>query len=382
MVIFAPMKFEIQGKDPNSKARAATISTAHGEIQTPIFMPVGTVASVKSVHQRELKEDIKAQIILGNTYHLYLRPGIGILNQAGGLHKFMNWDRPILTDSGGFQVYSLSDRRKVTEEGVRFKSHIDGSYHMFTPEYSMEIQRNIGADIIMAFDELTGIPVEYKDAKRAMHVTHRWLERCRNWLNENPSLYGYEQTLYPIVQGNSFHDLRKESAEYVANFGADGNAIGGLSVGEPEEVMYEITDLVTDILPQDKPRYLMGVGTPWNILECIALGVDQFDCVMPTRNARNGMLFTWNGVMNMKNAKWKDDFSPLDESGKSYVDSYYSKAYVRHLFVAEEYLGKQIASVHNLAFYLDLVQTARKHILDGDFTEWKNRILPQLKQRL
>lgn len=382
MVIFAPMKFEIQGKDPNSKARAATISTAHGEIQTPIFMPVGTVASVKSVHQRELKEDIKAQIILGNTYHLYLRPGIGILNQAGGLHKFMNWDRPILTDSGGFQVYSLSDRRKVTEEGVRFKSHIDGSYHMFTPEYSMEIQRNIGADIIMAFDELTGIPAEYKDAKRAMHVTHRWLERCRNWLNENPSLYGYEQTLYPIVQGNSFHDLRKESAEYVANFGADGNAIGGLSVGEPEEVMYEITDLVTDILPQDKPRYLMGVGTPWNILECIALGVDQFDCVMPTRNARNGMLFTWNGVMNMKNAKWKDDFSPLDESGKSYVDSYYSKAYVRHLFVAEEYLGKQIASVHNLAFYLDLVQTARKHILDGDFTEWKNRILPQLKQRL
>lgn len=382
MVIFAPMKFEITGQDLHSKARSATISTAHGEIQTPIFMPVGTVASVKSVHQRELKEDIKAQIILGNTYHLYLRPGIGILNQAGGLHKFMNWDRPILTDSGGFQVYSLSDRRKVTEEGVRFKSHIDGSYHMFTPEYSMEIQRNIGADIIMAFDELTGIPAEYKDAKRAMHVTHRWLERCRTWLNENPSLYGYEQTLYPIVQGNSFHDLRKESAEYVANFGADGNAIGGLSVGEPEEVMYEITDLVTDILPQDKPRYLMGVGTPWNILECIALGVDQFDCVMPTRNARNGMLFTWNGVMNMKNAKWKDDFSPLDESGTSYVDSYYSKAYVRHLFVAEEYLGKQIASVHNLAFYLDLVQTARKHILDGDFTEWKNRILPQLKQRL
>lgn len=382
MVIFAPMKFEIQGKDPNSKARAATISTAHGEIETPIFMPVGTVASVKSVHQRELKDDIQAQIILGNTYHLYLRPGIDILNQAGGLHKFMNWDRPILTDSGGFQVYSLSDRRKVTEDGVRFKSHIDGSYHMFTPEYSMEIQRNIGADIIMAFDELTGIPAEYKDAKRAMHVTHRWLERCRTWLNENPPLYGYEQTLYPIVQGNSFHDLRKDSAEFVANFGADGNAIGGLSVGEPEEVMYEITDLVTDILPQDKPRYLMGVGTPWNILECIALGVDQFDCVMPTRNARNGMLFTWNGVMNMKNAKWKDDFSALDESGTSYVDSYYSKAYVRHLFVAEEYLGKQIASVHNLAFYLDLVQTARKHILDGDFTEWKNQVLPQLKQRL
>ncbi|NLN33485.1 MAG: tRNA guanosine(34) transglycosylase Tgt [Flavobacteriaceae bacterium] len=376
------MKFEIQGKDSNSKARAGKISTAHGEIETPIFMPVGTVASVKSVHQRELKEDIKAQIILGNTYHLYLRPGIEILNQAGGLHKFMNWDRPILTDSGGFQVYSLSDRRKVSEEGVRFKSHIDGSYHMFTPEYSMEIQRNIGADIIMAFDELTGIPAEYKDAKRAMHVTHRWLERCRAWLNGNPALYGYEQTLYPIVQGNSFLDLRRESAEFVANFGADGNAIGGLSVGEPEEVMYEITDLVTDILPQDKPRYLMGVGTPWNILECIALGVDQFDCVMPTRNARNGMLFTWNGVMNMKNAKWKDDFSALDESGTSYVDSYYSKAYVRHLFVAEEYLGKQIASVHNLAFYLDLVRTAREHIIRGDFNEWKDRVIPQLRVRL
>lgn len=382
MFIFASMKFEIQGKDSNSKARAGKISTAHGEIETPIFMPVGTVASVKSVHQRELKEDIKAQIILGNTYHLYLRPGIEILNQAGGLHKFMNWDRPILTDSGGFQVYSLSDRRKVSEEGVRFKSHIDGSYHMFTPEYSMEIQRNIGADIIMAFDELTGIPAEYKDAKRAMHVTHRWLERCRAWLNGNPALYGYEQTLYPIVQGNSFHDLRRESAEFVANFGADGNAIGGLSVGEPEEVMYEITDLVTDILPEDKPRYLMGVGTPWNILECIALGVDQFDCVMPTRNARNGMLFTWKGVMNMKNAKWKDDFSALDESGTSYVDSYYSKAYVRHLFVAEEYLGKQIASVHNLAFYLDLVRTAREHIIRGDFNEWKDRVIPQLRVRL
>lgn len=376
------MNFQVLQTDSQSKARAGEITTAHGQIQTPIFMPVGTVASVKSVHQRELKEDIKAQIILGNTYHLYLRPGIDILNRAGGLHKFMNWDLPILTDSGGFQVYSLSDRRKVSEEGVRFKSHIDGSYHMFTPEYSMEIQRNIGADIIMAFDELTGIPAEYKDAKRAMQVTHRWLERCRNWLNENPPLYGYEQTLYPIVQGNSFHDLRKESADFIANFGADGNAIGGLSVGEPEDVMYEITDLVTDILPKDKPRYLMGVGTPWNILECISLGVDQFDCVMPTRNARNGMLFTWNGVMNMKNAKWKDDFTPLDEFGKCYVDSHYSKAYVRHLFVADEYLGKQIASVHNLAFYLDLVQTARKHILDGDFVQWKNQILPQLKQRL
>lgn len=376
------MKFEIQKTDLHSKARAGEITTDHGVIQTPIFMPVGTVASVKSVHQRELKDDIKAQIILGNTYHLYLRPGTGILHQAGGLHKFMNWDRPILTDSGGFQVYSLATSRKKTDDGVRFKSHIDGSYHMFTPEKSMEIQRYIGADIIMAFDELTGIPAEYREAKRAMHITHRWLERCRTWLNENPELYGHQQTLYPIVQGNSFIDLRKESAQYVADFGADGNAIGGLSVGEPEEMMYEITDLVTDILPKDKPRYLMGVGTPWNILECIALGVDQFDCVMPTRNARNGMLFTWNGVMNMRNAKWKDDFSPLDESGSSFVDSQYSKAYVRHLFIAEEYLGKQIASVHNLAFYLDLVQTARKHILEGDFNEWKNQIVPQLKQRL
>lgn len=376
------MNFQIEQSDPHSKARAGEITTAHGKIETPIFMPVGTVASVKSVHQRELRDDIKAQIILGNTYHLYLRPGIEILNKAGGLHKFMNWDLPILTDSGGFQVYSLSDRRKVSEEGVRFKSHIDGSYHMFSPEYSMEIQRNIGADIIMAFDELTGIPAQYKDAKRAMNVTHRWLERCKTWLNENPPLYGYEQTLYPIVQGNSFHDLRKESAEYIANFDAEGNAIGGLSVGEPEDVMYEITDLVTEILPKEKPRYLMGVGTPWNILECIALGVDQFDCVMPTRNARNGMLFTWNGVMNMKNAKWKDNFTPLDELGTSYVDSDYSKAYVRHLFISDEYLGKQIASVHNLAFYLDLVRTARKHILDGDFTQWKNQVVPKLRQRL
>ncbi len=376
------MNFQIEQSDPHSKARAGEITTAHGKIQTPIFMPVGTVASVKSVHQRELKEDIKAQIILGNTYHLYLRPGIEILNKAGGLHKFMNWDLPILTDRGGFQVYSLSDRRKVSEEGVRFKSHIDGSYHMFSPEYSMEIQRNIGADLIMAFDELTGIPAEFKNAKRAMNVTHRWLERCRTWLDENPPLYGYEQTLYPIVQGNSFHDLRKESAEYIANFGAEGNAIGGLSVGEPEDVMYEITDLVTEILPKEKPRYLMGVGTPWNLLECIALGIDQFDCVMPTRNARNGMLFTWNGVMNMKNAKWKEDFTALDEMGTCFVDSEYSKAYVRHLFISDEYLGKQIASIHNLAFYLDLVRTARKHILDGDFTAWKNQVVPKLRQRL
>lgn len=376
------MEFNILANDANSSARAGKFKTGHGEVETPIFMPVGTVASVKAVHQKELEEDIKAQIILGNTYHLYLRPGMEVMNKAGGLHEFMNWKKPILTDSGGFQVYSLSDIRKVNEEGVRFQSHIDGSYHMFTPEFSMEIQRNIGADIIMAFDELTGIPVEYSNAKRAMHVTHRWLERCRNWLEENPPLYGHDQSLFPIVQGNSFSDLRKESAKYIADFGAEGNAIGGLSVGEPEEVMYEITDLVCEILPKDKPRYLMGVGTPWNILECISLGIDMFDCVMPTRNARNGQLFTWNGVMNMKNAKWKDDFSVLDEFGSSFVDSFYSKAYVRHLFVANEYLGKQIASIHNLAFYLELVRVAREHIIQGDFREWKDRIVPQLKQKI
>ncbi|MCT7903983.1 MAG: tRNA guanosine(34) transglycosylase Tgt [Candidatus Ornithobacterium hominis] len=376
------MNFKIEATDALSAARAGELITAHGKVKTPIFMPVGTVASVKSVHQRELKEDIQAQIILGNTYHLYLRPGIEILNAAGGLHRFMNWDAPILTDSGGFQVYSLSDIRKVSEEGVRFQSHIDGSYHLFSPEYSMEIQRNIGADIIMAFDELTGIPATYQNAKKAMEVTHRWLERCRNWLRENPPLYGYPQTLFPIVQGNSYKDLRTESAKYIADFNADGNAIGGLSVGEPEEMMYEITDLVCGILPQEKPRYLMGVGTPWNILECISLGVDMFDCVMPTRNARNGMLFTWNGVINIKNARWKDDFSPLDENGTSYVDQQYSKAYLRHLFIAKEYLAKQIASIHNLAFYLDLVRTARQKIMEESFEAWKNQVIPQLKNRL
>ncbi|SHL23098.1 tRNA-guanine transglycosylase [Chishuiella changwenlii] len=376
------MKFSIDKKDEFSKARAGVVETDHGTIQTPIFMPVGTVGTVKSVHQRELEEDIKAQIILGNTYHLYLRPGTDILHKAGGLHQFINWQKPILTDSGGFQVYSLATSRKKSEEGVKFKSHIDGSYHMFTPEKSMEIQRYIGADIFMAFDELTGIPAKYHDAKRAMHVTHRWLERCRTWLNNNPEYYGHKQTLFPIVQGNDFKDLRQESAKYIADFGAEGNAIGGLSVGEPEPIMYEMTDIVTEILPQDKPRYLMGVGTPWNIIECIALGVDMFDCVMPTRNARNGMLFTWNGVMNMKNAKWKDCFEPLDETGTSYVDSYYTKAYVRHLFNANESLGKQIASIHNLAFYLDLVKVAREHILAGDFAQWKEQIVPQLKQRM
>ena len=376
------MKFSIDKKDEFSKARAGVLETDHGTIQTPIFMPVGTVGTVKAVHQRELEEDIKAQIILGNTYHLYLRPGTDILHKAGGLHKFMNWSKPILTDSGGFQVFSLASSRKKSEEGVKFKSHIDGSYHMFTPEKSMEIQRYIGADIFMAFDELTGIPAKYHDAKRAMHVTHRWLERCRTWLNNNPEYYGHKQSLFPIVQGNDFKDLRKESAKYISDFGADGNAIGGLSVGEPEPVMYEMTDIVTEILPQDKPRYLMGVGTPWNIIECIALGVDMFDCVMPTRNARNAMLFTWNGVINIKNAKWKDCYEPLDPSGTSYVDSYYSKAYVRHLFNAQESLGKQIASIRNLAFYLDLVRVAREHILAGDFAQWKEQIVPQLKQRL
>ncbi len=376
------MKFSIEQIDPLSKARAAVVTTDHGEIQTPIFMPVGTVGTVKAVQQKELVDDINAQIILGNTYHLYLRPGTEILHKAGGLHQFMNWEKPILTDSGGFQVFSLASSRKKSENGVRFKSHIDGSYHLFTPEKSMEIQRFIGADIMMAFDELTGIPAEYHDAKRAMNVTHRWLERCRVWLDDNPEFYGHKQTLFPIVQGNDFKDLRQESAKYISDFNAEGNAIGGLSVGEPEEVMYEMTDLVTDILPKEKPRYLMGVGTPWNILEGIALGVDMFDCVMPTRNARNGMLFTWKGVMNMKNAKWKDNFEALDEDGTSFVDQYYSKAYVRHLFNAQEFLGKQIASLHNLAFYLDLVRVAREHILAGDFTEWKNQIVPQLKTRL
>lgn len=376
------MNFSIQAKDPQSSARAATFTTGHGEVQTPIFMPVGTVASVKTVHQRELEDDIKAQIILGNTYHLYLRPTTDILRQAGGLHGFMNWNRPILTDSGGYQVFSLANNRKITEEGVKFKSHIDGSYHLFTPERAMEIQREIGADIIMAFDECTPYPCEYRAAKSSMEMTHRWLKRCINWLNENPEIYGHPQYLFPIVQGSTYKDLREKSAHFVAEQGAVGNAIGGLSVGEPEEDMYEMTSLVTAILPKDKPRYLMGVGTPWNILENISLGVDMFDCVMPTRNARNGMLFTWNGVMNMKNAKWKDDFSVLDESGTSYVDSAYSKAYVRHLFVAGEYLGKQIASIHNLAFYLDLVRVAREHIIAGDFAQWKSQIIPKLKNRL
>ncbi len=364
------------------KARAGKITTDHGEIQTPIFMPVGTVASVKTIHQRELEEDIKAQIILGNTYHLYLRPGMETMQKAGGLHKFMNWHKPILTDSGGYQVFSLSDSRKMSEEGVKFKSHIDGSYHFISPEKSMEIQRQIGADIFMAFDECTPFPCEYNQAKLSMELTHRWLKRCIEWTKTHEEIYTHKQNLFPIVQGSIYHDLRKISAENIAEAGAVGNAIGGLSVGEPEEIMYEITDIVTDILPKEKPRYLMGVGTPWNILESIGNGIDMMDCVMPTRNARNAMLFTWQGVINMKNLKWKDDFSPLDEFGTSFVDREYSKAYVRHLFVSKEYLAKQIASIHNLAFYLDLVKVAREHILVGDFYEWKTQIIPQLKQRL
>lgn len=376
------MKFEIKGLDPKSSARAGSITTDHGVIETPIFMPVGTVGTVKGVHQRELKEDINPDIILGNTYHLYLRPQTAILESAGGLHKFMNWDRNILTDSGGYQVYSLSERRKITEEGVKFKSHIDGSYHFFSPENVMEIQRTIGADIIMAFDECTPYPCEFNYARRSMHMTHRWLKRCVEHLEKVPPKYGYNQSFFPIVQGSTFKDLRQQSAEFIASVGAEGNAIGGLSVGEPAEEMYEMTDIVCNILPKDKPRYLMGVGTPINILENIALGIDMFDCVMPTRNARNGMLFTAHGTVNIKNKKWENDFSPIDEMGITYVDTYYTKAYLRHLFASNELLGKQIASIHNLGFYLWLVREARKHILAGDFTTWKNQMVKQMDKRL
>ena len=376
------MNFELLTTDATTHARAGRITTDHGVTETPIFMPVGTVASVKGVQQRELAQDINADIILGNTYHLYLRPTTSILEQAGGLHKFMHWDRNILTDSGGYQVYSFSSTRKIKEEGVRFKSHIDGSYHFFSPEKSMEIQRSIGADIIMAFDECTPYPCEYAYAKRSMHMTHRWLDRCISYLEENAPKYGYNQSLFPIVQGSVYPDLRRASAEYIASKGADGNAIGGLSVGEPAEKMYEITEIVCDILPKDKPRYLMGVGTPINILENIALGVDMFDCVMPTRNARNGMLFTAHGTINIKNKKWENDFSPIDENGYTFVDTYYTKAYLRHLFAAEEFLGKQIATIHNLGFYLWLVREARKHILQGDFSQWKNQMVSQMNNRL
>jgi queuine tRNA-ribosyltransferase len=376
------MTFELNEKDPQSKARAGKITTDHGVIETPIFMPVGTVGTVKGVHQTELKNEINPDIILGNTYHLFLRPKMDVLEKAGGLHKFMNWDRNILTDSGGYQVYSLSGRRKINEEGVKFKSHIDGSMHFFTPENVMETQRTIGADIIMAFDECTPYPCDYNYAKRSMHKTHRWLDRCINHLEKLPFKYGYEQTFFPIVQGSTYKDLRQQSAEYIANAGADGNAIGGLSVGEPAEELYAMTEVVTAILPEDKPRYLMGVGTPINILENIALGIDMFDCVMPTRNARNGMLFTAHGSIIIKNKKWEEDFSPIDEMDITWVDTMYSKAYLRHLFAAKEMLGKQIASIHNLGFYVWLTREARKHILAGDFREWKDKMVKQMDKRL
>ena len=376
------MKFDLKITDPKSKARAGSITTDHGVIETPIFMPVGTVGTVKGVHQTELKNEIKPDIILGNTYHLFLRPGLEILEKAGGLHKFMNWDSNILTDSGGYQVYSLSGRRKINEEGVKFKSHIDGSMHHFTPENVMETQRTIGADIIMAFDECTPYPCDYNYAKRSMHMTHRWLARCINHLDKLPFKYGFEQTFMPIVQGSTYKDLRRQSAEYIANSGQQANAIGGLSVGEPAEEMYAMTEVVTEILPEDKPRYLMGVGTPINILENIALGIDMFDCVMPTRNARNGMLFTAHGSINIKNKKWEDDFSPIDDMDITWVDTMYSKAYLRHLFAAKEMLGKQIASIHNLGFYVWLTREARKHILAGDFREWKDKMVKQMDKRL
>lgn len=376
------MQFKLEAADPGSRARAGTFTTDHGPVQTPVFMPVGTLGTVKGVHQRELENDIRADIILGNTYHLYLRPQTPILEKAGGLHRFMNWDRNILTDSGGFQVYSLSANRKIKEEGVKFKSHIDGSYHVFTPENVMEIQRIIGADIIMAFDECTPYPVDYSYAKTSMERTHRWLDRCFAQLEKTPEKYGHSQSLFPIVQGGMFKDLRIRSAEYISSKNAMGNAIGGLSVGEPAEMMYEMTEVVTGILPKEKPRYLMGVGTPANILENIALGIDMFDCVMPTRNGRNGMIFTAEGIINIKNKKWEDVMEPLDPMGITWVDTEYSKAYVRHLFSVNEMLGRQIASIHNLGFYLWLVKEARKHILAGSFLEWKNKMVPKLEQRL
>ena len=376
------MKFELKSKDKNSKARAGVITTDHGIIETPIFMPVGTSATVKGVHQRELKNEIKPDIILGNTYHLYLRPGSELLRRAGGLHAFMGWDKPILTDSGGYQVYSLSANRKIKEEGVKFKSHIDGSYHFFTPERAIEIQRAIGADIIMAFDECAPYPCEYNYAKSSMERTHRWLKRCVEADKSLPQLYNYEQTLFPIVQGSVYKDLRKESANFIASMEAPANAIGGLSVGEPAEEMYAMTDEVCAVLPEEKPRYLMGVGTPINLLENIALGVDMFDCVLPSRNARNGMLFTAEGTINIKNKKWENDFSPIDPAGYCFADLDYTKAYVRHLFTVNEILGKQISTLHNLSFYLWLVRESRKHILAGTFSTWKAKMVRQMEPRL
>jgi len=378
---FVLMDFELQQTADNSRARAGVLTTDHGKIETPIFMPVGTAGSVKGIHTRDIKDDINAQIILGNTYHLYLRPGIHILEQAGGLHKFNRWDRPILTDSGGFQVFSLGDIRKLTEEGARFQSHIDGSYHMFTPENVMDIQRSIGADIIMAFDECTPGDADYNYAKKSLELTQRWLERCFIQFNNTKPKYGYSQSLFPIVQGNTFTDLRQQAVAHVKTFDADGYAIGGLSVGETEDEMYEMTEVCTADLPENKPRYLMGVGTPVNILEGIHRGIDMFDCVMPTRNGRNGMLFTSEGIINIRNKKWENDHSPIDENGTSFVDQY-SKAYLRHLVISGEMLGAQIASQHNLAFYLWLVKTAREKILNGEFLSWKNEMVIKLKERL
>lgn len=376
------LQFSLQGTDSASKARAGHIITDHGEIPTPIFMPVGTAGSVKAVSQRQLKDEIDAPIILGNTYHLYLRPGTAILEKAGGLHRFKGWDRPILTDSGGYQVFSLAGTRKITEEGVLFQSHIDGSRHLFTPENVMDIQRSIGADIIMAFDECPPYPSDKTYAEKSMHLTHRWLDRCVKHFGETNDRYGYTQNLFPIVQGSTYVDLRKASCEYIASKNAPGNAIGGLSVGEPDDLMYEFCSLCCENLPEEKPRYLMGVGTPWNILECIALGVDMFDCVMPTRNGRNAMLFTTKGVINIDNKKWEDDFSPIDDGIDCETSNHYSKSYLRHLIKSKELLGLTIASVHNLAFYLWLVREARKHILAGDFLSWKNEQVEILKTRL
>jgi len=376
------MKFTLAATDAHSKARAGEIETAHGTIQTPIFMPVGTAGTVKAVHQRELKDDVKAQIILGNTYHLYLRPGLDTIEKAGGLHKFNGWNGPILTDSGGYQVYSLSGVRKIKEEGVTFRSHIDGSKHLFTPEGVMDIQRTIGADIIMAFDECTPYPCDYTYARKSMEMTHRWLKRCCDRFDTTEAKYGYDQTLFPIVQGSTYTDLRIKSAETIASFNREGNAIGGLSVGEPAEEMYEMTEVVCNILPIDKPRYLMGVGTPVNLLENIALGIDMFDCVMPTRNARNGMLFTSNGIINIQNEKWKNDFSPLEADSELFADTQYTKAYLRHLMQSKEILAAQIASLHNLHFYLWLMKEARSQIIAGTFYDWKNKMVKQLAQRL
>lgn len=376
------MKFKLEATDPESKARAGLLKTDHGDIETPIFMPVGTAGTVKAVHQRELMYDIKAQIILGNTYHLYLRPGLDVLQKAGGLHKFNGWNKPILTDSGGYQVFSLAANRKLTEEGAIFKSHIDGSKHTFTPEGVMDIQRIIGADIIMAFDECPPYPCDYAYARKSMDLTHRWLKRCIDRFDSTEGVYGYSQALFPIIQGSVFKDLRKQSAEFVASCEREGNAIGGLSVGEPAEMMYEMTDMVTDILPKDRPRYLMGVGTPANILEGISLGIDMFDCVMPTRNARNGMLFTSEGIINIRNEKWKEDFSPIDPNINSYVSTFYSKAYLRHLVISKEILAAQIASIHNLAFYLWLVGQAREKIKSGGFLAWKKEMVEKVSRRL